>query len=291
MPDQKVVNATDDRYCDLLRRILGTGMDMPDRTGTGRRSLFGPQLCFHNVAEELPILTTKRIWFKAVKEELLWFLRGETNIKSLQATGVTIWDEWAKENGDVGPVYGYQWRSWWDHDQEDKVDQLAQVIEQIKTNPWSRRLVVSAWNVPDVPRMGLPACHMFFQFQVTPAVANPQEVRGGTPKPALLNCHMYMRSADVFLGVPFNITSYALLLCMVAQVTKLKPDNLTISFGDVHIYHNHFEQVEEQLGRWPTFVAPKLILAEHTDIDAFTSKDILLENYLSHPPIKGQVSV
>ncbi len=281
------MNPVDTEYLKLVSRILTEGFDMPDRTGTGRRSLFGEQLKFEEIGKQFPILTTKRVWFKGVMEELFWFLRGESSIVSLQDAGIHFWDEWADPEGSVGPVYGVQWRKWYSDFRTD-IDQITEVIEQIKTNPWSRfRLIVSAWNVADVPMMALPPCHMFMQFQVTPEIANSHEKE---PEPKLLNCHMYMRSADVFLGVPFNIASYALLTCMMAKVTGLTPNNLTISFGDVHIYHNHFAQVSTQLARIG-FMLPKLELAPLSDIDAFTTEDVVLIGYLSHPPIKAPIAV
>lgn len=314
------MNFVDKDYTELLRRIIAEGIDMPDRTNTGRRSLFGEQLKFQDITQAFPLLTTKRVWFKGVVEELLWFLRGDSSTTSLQDAGVHIWDQWADKAGDVGPVYGVQWRRWangephldsaiananferrargeeeLDETVQPSIDQIAQVITEIRKNPWSRRLVVSAWNVAEIPQMALPPCHVLMQFQVIPGVAgNAGWIGGGRTEdglePALLNCHMYMRSADVFLGVPFNIASYALLTCMMAQVTGLRANTLTISFGDVHIYHNHFKQVEEQLTR-VGFMLPKLALAPLTDIDAFTAKDIVIENYLSHPPIKAPIAV
>ena len=281
------MNRTDTAYLKLLSRILTEGFDMPDRTGTGRRSLFGEQLKFEEIGKQFPILTTKRIWFKGVMEELFWFLRGEDTIISLQDAGVHFWDEWADTQWGVGPVYGVQWRSWPIHGEKIGIDQIATVLSQIKANPWSRRLIVSAWNVADLPMMALPPCHMFMQFQVTPG---SRCFREKTSEPKLLNCHMYMRSADVFLGVPFNIASYALLTCMMAKVARLTPNDLTISFGDVHIYHNHFAQVNTQLAR-TGFMLPKLELTPLSDIDAFKAEDVVLIDYLSHPPIKAPIAV
>ncbi|KKN68903.1 hypothetical protein LCGC14_0446890 [marine sediment metagenome] len=302
------MNYADQGYLYLIRRIMSRGYDMPDRTGTGRRSLFGEQLNLTHIGNNFPLLTTKKVWWKGVVEELLWFIRGEQNITSLQDKGVRIWDEWADNVGNVGPVYGYQWRHWPDYTvgRQEGIDQLAQVIDEIKNNPWSRRLIVNAWNVPLIPRMGLPPCHLLFQFQVTPGVAHEEErmraavlvspeaadaYQAGGPHPVYLNCHMYMRSADVFLGVPFNIASYALLTMMVARVTGLKANTLTISFGDVHLYHNHFEQAETQIERGSRQL-PKVSLNVNVEqIDDFTATDIILHNYNPHPPIKADIAV
>jgi thymidylate synthase len=307
-------------YLDLVRKIHTKGADKSDRTGVGTRSLFGELLRF-DLAAGFPLLTTKRMWLRGVIYELLWFLRGDTNIKYLHEHDVHIWDEWADPNGELGPIYGKQWRAWGGSLQplaavvnggeldpstvdriraffaSDKrrtralvlergddggfeshpkpIDQLATVIERIKTHPDCRRLIVSAWNVADLPEMKLAPCHCLFQFNVTNG---------------RLNCHMYQRSADVFLGVPFNIASYALLTMMVAKVTGLEPGELIISFGDVHIYKNHFEQVETQLAREP-MPLPRMLIADRTDIDDFVFDDFKLEGYTSHPSIQAPIAV
>lgn len=265
-------NQTDNAYHRLLVNILDWGNDRGDRTGTGTRSLFGQNLEFDMSEGQFPIITTKKIHWKSVVEELLWMLSGSTNVKPLQARGVKIWNEWADENGELGPVYGYQWRNF----NGQGVDQISDVIERIRTKPEDRRLIVSAWNPVDVPSMALPPCHCFFQFYV----------RGG-----YLDCQMYQRSADVFLGVPFNISSYALLTCLVAHVTGLKPGVFTHVFGDVHIYNNHFDQVKQQLER-NSFRAPTLVLnPKITNIFDFEYEDIDLVDYQYHPPISAPVSV
>ncbi len=262
------------QYLQLVRHILDQGVEKTDRTGTGTKSVFGYQMRF-DLRESFPMVTTKKIHFKSVIHELIWFLTGDTNVRYLQENGVRIWNEWADENGDLGPVYGSQWRSWRGADGET-VDQISQVIDQIKTNPDSRRLIVSAWNVAEIPKMKLPPCHAFFQFYV----ANGE-----------LSCQLYQRSADVFLGVPFNIASYAALTLMVAQVTGLKPGDFVHTLGDAHLYSNHLEQVELQLSRDPKPL-PHLKLNPQVDsIFDFKFEDFILDNYESHPHIKGSVAV
>jgi len=261
-------------YLDLLRHILDTGTDKTDRTGTGTRSVFGYQLRY-DLSEGFPLVTTKKVHLKSIIYELLWFLKGDTNIKYLNDNGVTIWDEWADENGNLGPVYGAQWRSWKGADGR-VVDQIAEVIQQIKTNPDSRRLIVSAWNPAEIPAMALAPCHALFQFYVADGK---------------LSLQLYQRSADVFLGVPFNIASYALLTMMVAQVCGLEAGEYIHSFGDVHIYNNHFEQVNKQLLREPKSLPTMKINPEVKDIFSFTYEDFTLENYDPHPGIKAPVAV
>ncbi len=262
------------QYQDLLKHILDQGVDKSDRTGTGTRSVFGYQMRF-NLADGFPLVTTKKLHLRSIIHELLWFLKGDTNIAYLKENKVRIWDEWADENGELGPVYGSQWRSWKGADGET-IDQISQVVEQIKTNPDSRRLIVSAWNVAEVPKMKLPPCHAFFQFYVAEGK---------------LSCQLYQRSADVFLGVPFNIASYALLLQMVAQVTGLGVGEFVHSMGDAHLYSNHMEQVTLQLSREP-MPLPKLKLnPEVKSIFDFKFEDIEIVGYESHAAIKGQVAV
>lgn len=261
-------------YLDLLQHILDNGTDKTDRTGTGTRSVFGYQLRY-DLSKGFPLVTTKKVHLKSIIYELLWFLKGDTNIKYLKDNGVSIWDEWADENGDLGPVYGAQWRSW--HGADGKVvDQITEVIDQIKKNPDSRRLIVSAWNVAEIPDMALAPCHALFQFYVADGK---------------LSLQLYQRSADVFLGVPFNIASYALLLQMVAQVCGLEVGDYVHSFGDVHIYNNHFEQVSRQLSREPRPLPAMKLNPEIKDIFDFNFEDFTLENYDPHPGIKAPVAI
>jgi thymidylate synthase len=262
------------QYLDLLAEVLQNGARKTDRTGTGTLSVFGRQLRF-NLADSFPLLTTKKLHTKSILIELLWFLRGDTNIKWLQERGVSIWDEWADENGNLGPVYGYQWRHWRTPDGRE-IDQILEVIKNLKTKPDSRRHIVSAWNPADVDKMALPPCHALFQFYV----ANGK-----------LSCQMYQRSADLFLGVPFNIASYAALTLMVAQVTDLKPGEFVLTLGDAHIYLNHLEQVREQLTRSPrAFPKLKLNPAVKELLD-FRYEDFTLEDYDPHPAIKAPIAV
>lgn len=261
-------------YLDLLNRILTEGVEKHDRTGVGTRSVFGHQMRF-DLAEGFPLVTTKKLFVKAIIYELLWFLRGDTNVHWLQDHGVTIWNEWADEKGDLGPVYGAQWRSWRTPD-GGTIDQIADVVSQIKKNPDSRRLMVSAWNPADVPNMALPPCHCLFQFYVADGK---------------LSCQLYQRSADVFLGVPFNIASYALLTLMVAQVTGLKPGEFIHTLGDAHIYLNHMEQVHTQLSRQPYSLPVMRLNPTVTDIFGFGYEDFALSDYQAHPGIKAEVAV
>jgi len=262
------------KYLELCRHVLENGAEKDDRTGTGTISTFGYQMRF-DLSEGFPLITTKKLHLKSIIHELLWFLKGDTNVKYLQENGVRIWNEWADENGDLGPIYGYQWRSWTAADGRT-IDQISEVIEQIKNNPNSRRLIVNAWNVGDLDKMALPPCHTFFQFYV----ANGK-----------LSCQLYQRSADLFLGVPFNIASYALLTMMVAQVTGLKPGEFVHTFGDVHIYKNHIEQVKLQLTREPRPLPKMKINPNVKSIFDFKYEDFVLEGYDPHPHIKGEVSV
>jgi thymidylate synthase len=267
------------QYLDLLQHILDKGARKTDRTGTGTLSCFGYQLRF-DLAKGFPLVTTKKLHLKSIIYELLWFLRGETNIRFLKEHGVSIWDEWADANGELGPVYGKQWRSWEGADGKT-VDQISQLIEQIRKTPDSRRLIVSAWNVTDLPEMALMPCHVLFQFYVAPDADGVQR----------LSCQLYQRSADVFLGVPFNIASYALLTLMVAQVCGLQPGEFIHTFGDVHLYSNHLEQARLQLTRTP-FPLPVMRLDPTVkDIFAFRYEDFTLEHYQSHPAIKAPVAV
>ena len=270
------------QYLDLVRHVMEHGVDKEDRTGTGTRSVFGYQLrC--NLADGFPLLTTKKVHLKSIIYELLWFLRGDTNVRWLQEHGVRIWNEWADENGDLGPVYGSQWRAWPD-DHGGTIDQIAQVIDQIKNTPDSRRIIVSAWNVADLRNMNLPPCHAFFQFYVAP----PRE---GSGKAGRLSLQLYQRSADCFLGVPFNIASYALLCMMMAQVCGLEPGDFIHTTGDTHIYLNHLDQVHLQLSREPRKLPRMRINPEVKDIFKFQYEDFTLEGYDPYPAIKGVVSV
>ena len=262
------------QYHQLLKHILNNGVQKNDRTGTGTISSFGYQMRF-NLSEGFPLVTTKKLHLKSIIHELLWFLKGDTNIAYLKENGVGIWNEWADENGDLGPVYGKQWRSWQGADGK-VVDQISDLIEQIKTNPDSRRLIVSAWNVAELPKMALMPCHTLFQFYVADKK---------------LSCQLYQRSADAFLGVPFNIASYALLTMMIAQVCDLQVGDFIHSFGDVHIYNNHLEQVELQLGRLPFSLPTMKLNAAVKNIFDFKFEDFKLENYQHHPPIKAPVAV
>ena len=262
------------QYLDLLRHILDNGTHKTDRTGTGTQSCFGYQMRF-DLKKGFPLVTTKKVHLKSIIYELLWFLKGETNIAYLKEHGVKIWDEWADENGDLGPVYGKQWRSWEGKDGK-VIDQVSDLIEQIKKNPDSRRLIISAWNVADLPEMALMPCHNMFQFYVADGK---------------LSCQLYQRSADVFLGVPFNIASYALLTMMIAQVCDLEPGEFVHTFGDVHIYSNHMEQVNLQLSRTPYPLPTMKLNPAVKNIFDFKFEDFTLENYQSHPGIKAPVAV
>lgn len=262
------------QYLELLDHILKNGTDKEDRTGTGTRSVFGYQMRF-NLADGFPLLTTKKLHLKSIIHELLWFLKGDTNVKYLQDNGVRIWNEWADENGDLGHIYGYQWRSWPTYD-GGFIDQISEAIDQINNNPSSRRIIVSAWNVADIPTMKLPPCHAFFQFYVADGK---------------LSLQLYQRSADTFLGVPFNIASYALLLMMVAQVTGLEAGDFVHTLGDTHIYKNHFEQARLQLTREPRKLPRMIINPEVKDIFDFKYEDFQLVDYDPHPHIKADVSV
>jgi len=262
------------QYLDLLNRIFDEGVEKGDRTGTGTTSVFGHQLRF-DLAEGFPLLTTKKLHLRSIIHELLWFLQGDTNTAYLKENGVGIWDEWADEEGNLGPVYGHQWRSWGTPD-GGTIDQVSQLIEQIRKTPDSRRLIVSAWNVGELESMALPPCHLLYQFYVAEGK---------------LSCQLYQRSADVFLGVPFNIASYSLLLLMVAQVTGLEPGDFVHTFGDVHLYSNHIEQARLQLSREPRKLPTMKLNAEIDDIFAFGFEDFQLEDYDPHPHIKAPVAV
>ncbi|MBI3569864.1 MAG: thymidylate synthase [Gammaproteobacteria bacterium] len=262
------------QYLDLMRHVMQHGMRKEDRTGTGTLSVFGHQMRF-DLAQGFPLLTTKKVHTKSIIYELLWFLRGDTNIRYLKDHGVSIWDEWADENGDLGPVYGSQWRSWPTPDGR-QIDQISQVVRDIRQNPDSRRLIVSAWNVAEIERMALPPCHLLFQFYVADG---------------RLSCQLYQRSADIFLGVPFNIASYALLTLMVAQVTGLKPGEFIHTLGDAHLYLNHLEQVQTQLAREPRPLPSMRLNPEKSSLFDFAFDDFELLNYDPHPSIKAPVAV
>jgi thymidylate synthase len=267
-------NPEEDRYLDLLKELLDKGTPKSDRTGVGTRSLFGRQLRF-NLTDSFPLLTTKKIHFKSVLYELLWFLRGDTNIAWLKQNGVTIWDEWADEKGDLGPVYGYQWRHWRTPDGKE-IDQIRNVIQSLRNKADSRRHIVSAWNPADIDRMALPPCHLLFQFYVADG---------------RLSCQMYQRSADLFLGVPFNIASYSALTLMVAQVTGLKPAEFILTLGDAHLYLNHLEQAREQITRKPRAFPRLRLNAAVSELLEFRYEDFTLENYDPHPAIKAPIAV
>ena len=262
------------QYLDLLQHVLANGSEKSDRTGTGTISVFGHQMRF-DLSAGFPLLTTKKVHLKSIIHELLWFLQGDTNIKYLKDNGVSIWDEWADENGDLGPIYGYQWRSWPARDGRH-VDQISEVLNTLKSNPDSRRIIVSAWNVGELPYMKLPPCHAFFQFYVADGK---------------LSCQLYQRSADIFLGVPFNIASYALLTLMIAQVSGLKPGDFVHTLGDAHIYLNHMEQVKLQLAREPRALPAMKLNPAVTDLFDFKYDDFALEGYDPHPGIKAPVAV
>jgi len=261
------------QYLEMCQQILDNGVDREDRTGTGTRSIFGHQLRF-NLQEGFPLMTTKKVYWKGVAYELLWFLKGDTNIKYLNDNDVHIWDEWADENGDLGNVYGHQWRSW--EGRDGTIDQISQVIEQIKENPYSRRLIVNAWNVGDLDKMALPPCHLLFQFYVADGK---------------LSCQLYQRSCDTFLGVPFNIASYSLLTHMIAHIVGLEVGEFIWTGGDVHIYQNHFDQIKEQLSREPRPLPQIKINTETDNIFDIDFEDIELIGYDPHPTIKGEISV
>lgn len=262
------------QYLDLIQRILSEGVRKEDRTGTGTVSVFGHQMRF-NLQEGFPLLTTKKLHTRSIFHELLWFLQGDTNIQYLKDNKVRIWDEWADEKGDLGPIYGYQWRSWPDYN-NGHIDQISQIIDSIRNNPNSRRHLLSAWNVAMIDQMALPPCHILFQFYVADGK---------------LSCQLYQRSADVFLGVPFNIASYALLTHMMAQVTNLEPGDFVHTFGDAHIYLNHIEQCKLQLSRSPKQLPTLHLNPDVTSLFDFSIEDIEIQNYDAHPHIKGEVSV
>ena len=269
-----MTNPFDSTYLDLMRLVMTTGILKTDRTGTGTKSVFGHQMRF-DLGAGFPILTTKKIHLRSIIYELLWFLQGGTNVAYLNEHGVTIWDEWADANGDLGPVYGSQWRSW-PTPNGGHIDQISEVLKQIRTNPDSRRIIVSAWNVADISRMALAPCHALFQFYVADGK---------------LSCQLYQRSADIFLGVPFNIASYALLTMMVAQVCNLKPGDFVHTLGDAHLYLNHLDQAQQQLARTPSGIANMQLNADIKDLFAFKFEDFTLGNYDPHPAIKAPIAV
>lgn len=262
------------QYLDLMALVTGEGAEKGDRTGTGTRSVFGHQMRF-DLAAGFPLVTTKKLHLRSIIHELLWFLAGDTNVKYLNDNKISIWDEWADENGDLGPVYGAQWRSWPTSDGR-AVDQISQLIQGIKTNPNSRRLIVSAWNVPEIEKMALPPCHCLFQFYVVDGK---------------LSCQLYQRSADIFLGIPFNIASYALLTLMIAQVTGLKPGEFIHTLGDAHLYNNHLKQAAEQLAREPRPLPKMSLNPDVSDFSTFSYEDFVLDNYNPHPHISAPVAV
>ena len=262
------------QYHKLLKHVLENGTDKNDRTGTGTRSVFGYQMRF-DLSKGFPLLTTKKIHLKSIIYELLWFLKGETNISYLKENGVSIWDEWADENGELGPVYGYQWRSWPGRNGET-IDQISSLINEIKTNPDSRRLIVTAWNPSDVEKMALPPCHCLFQFYVSNGK---------------ISCQLYQRSADIFLGVPFNIASYALLTMMIAQVCNLKPKEFILTLGDAHLYHNHLDQAKLQLEREPKKLPSLEINKDVKDLFDFSYEDFKIKEYDPHPAISAPIAV
>lgn len=268
------INSTDQVYLDLLKRVMTEGVERGDRTGTGTRAVFGHQMRF-DLKDSFPLLTTKKLHLKSIIYELLWFLRGDTNVRWLQERGVSIWDEWADEDGELGPVYGKQWRSWAAPDGQ-VIDQITWVRDEIRSNPNSRRLVVSAWNPADVNDMALPPCHCLFQFNVMDGY---------------LNCQLYQRSADIFLGVPFNIASYALLTMMMAQATGLKPGEFVHTLGDAHLYLNHLEQAERQIGRTPKSAPTMRLNPDRKDVLDWEYEDFALEGYDPHPGIKAPIAV
>lgn len=287
------------QYLDLVKHVLENGTEKADRTGTGTKSVFGYQMRF-DLSEGFPMVTTKKLHLKSIIYELLWFLKGDTNINYLQENGVRIWNEWADENGDLGPVYGHQWRNW----NSDEIDQISEIVETLKKNPNSRRMLVSAWNpsvLPDTSKSfsenvsngkaALPPCHAFFQFYVSPSVPNSRDTPSQGGEKPRLSLQLYQRSADVFLGVPFNIASYALFTMMMAQVCGYEPGDFVHTFGDAHIYSNHYEQMELQLSREPRELPIMKINPEVNDIFGFKFDDFTLENYDPHPPIKGKVAV
>ena len=269
-----MINPFDSTYLGLMRHVLQVGVEKTDRTGTGTRSVFGYQMRF-DLGAGFPILTTKKVHLRSIIHELLWFLQGGTNTAYLKEHGVTIWDEWADARGELGPVYGYQWRSW-PAPNGGHIDQISEILKQIKANPDSRRLIVSAWNVADIPKMALAPCHALFQFYVADGK---------------LSCQLYQRSADIFLGVPFNIASYALLTMMVAQVCDLKPGDFVHTLGDAHLYLNHLDQAHEQLARQPRGVASMRLNPDVRNLFAFKFEDFTLENYDPHPLIKAPIAV